>query len=294
MLDHFGGINTLFHLVSNLGTIVTVKQRSVASICAAIEKHRVELLPATPSFLNLLVHSDAITRFDLSSLRVISYGTEVMPEATLARLARLFPTVKLQQTYGLSELGVLRSQSREDGTLWFKAGGEGFQTRVVDGVLWIKSDYAMVGYVNAPSPFDDEGWFNTQDQVEVDGEFIKILGRTTDLINVAGQKVYPSEVEDVIMRLDNVKDVTVSGEPNALLGNIVVARVVLASPEELSGLRKRVRQACAAVLTPYKIPAKVLIATGDLYSSRQKKLRASGLPMSRPGTSRSRMRPQPK
>jgi acyl-CoA synthetase (AMP-forming)/AMP-acid ligase II len=165
---------------------------------------------------------------------------------------------------------------------------------VVDGVLWIKSDYAMVGYVNAPSPFDDEGWFNTQDQVEVDGEFIKILGRTTDLINVAGQKVYPSEVEDVIMRLDNVKDVTVSGEPNALLGNIVVARVVLASPEELSGLRKRVRQACAAVLTPYKIPAKVLIATGDLYSSRQKKLRASGLPMSRPGTSGSRMRPQPK
>jgi acyl-coenzyme A synthetase/AMP-(fatty) acid ligase len=92
------------------------------------------------------------------------------------------------------------------------------------------------------------------------------------------------------MRLDNVKDVTVSGEPNALLGNIVVARVVLASPEEPGGLRKRVRKACAAVLKPYKVPAKVLIVTGDLYSPRQKKMRPSGLPMSRPRTSGSEMR----
>ena len=272
-LDHFGGINTLFHIVSSLGTVVTVRSRAVNAICEAIQRHKVELLPTTPSFLNILVHANAQTHYDLGSLRTISYGTEVMAQATLDRLKRLFPDVKLQQTYGLSELGVLRSQSRPDGTLWFKIGGEGFRTKVVDGVLWIKSDYAMVGYLNAPSPFDAEGWFNTQDRVEVDGEYLKILGRTTDLINVGGQKVYPSEVEEVILGLENVEDVAVFGEENALMGNLVVAQVVLKEHEDPITLRKRIRKACAALLSPFKVPAKVVVTKVGLYSTRQKKVR---------------------
>jgi len=278
MLDHFGGINTLFHILSNIGTVVTIKQRSVAAICEAIERHRVQLLPATPSFLNALVHADAVSRYDLSSLRTISYGTEVMPQTTLDRLRRIFPDVKLQQTYGLSELGVLRSQSRSDGTLWVKVGGEGFQTKVIDDILWIKSDYAMVGYLNAPSPFDKEGWFNTQDRVEVDGDYVRILGRTSDLINIGGQKVYPSEIEEVIVALDNVQDVAVFGEKNAILGQIVVARVVVNSPEDTADLRKRVRRACAVALAAYKVPSKVELAAGDLYSVRQKKIRGEPSP----------------
>lgn len=272
-LDHFGGINTLFHITSNLGTVVTVRRRSVDAICEAIQRHRVELLPTTPSFLNLLVHSDARGRYDLGSLRTISYGTEVMPQATLDRLGRDFPGVKLQQTYGLSELGVLRTQSRPDGSLWVKVGGEGFQTKVVDGVLRIRSDYAMLGYLNAPSPFDADGWFDTQDRVEVDGDWLKILGRATDLINVGGQKVYPAEIEDVLIGLENIQDAAVTGERHPLVGNIIVARVVLTAPEDPEALRRRVRQACAAVLAPFKVPAKVLAVTGDLYSSRQKKVR---------------------
>jgi len=51
MIDHFGGINTILALTSSLGTVVTVADRSVPNICAAIEKYKVELLPATPSFL---------------------------------------------------------------------------------------------------------------------------------------------------------------------------------------------------------------------------------------------------
>lgn len=272
-LDHFGGINTLFHIVSNLGTVVTVRRRTVDVICDAIQRHKVELLPTTPSFLNILVHSDVNSRYDLSSLKTITYGTEVMPQATLDRLQKLFPTVKLQQTYGLSELGVLRSQSRPDGSLWFRIGGEGFATKIVDDVLWIKSDYAMVGYLNAPSPFDEQGWFNTQDRVEVDGDYVKILGRTTDLINVGGQKVYPTEIEDVIMQLPNIDDVAVTAEKNALLGSLIVAQVLLREPEEPEALRKRVRKACLSVLAPYKVPAKVIAVKEGLYSSRQKKMR---------------------
>jgi acyl-CoA synthetase (AMP-forming)/AMP-acid ligase II len=275
MIDHFGGINTILAITSSLGTVVTVADRSVSNICAAIEKYRVELLPATPSFLTLMMASHLQRKYNLSSLKRITYGTEVMPQSTLDRVRRQFPGVDLLQTYGLSEVGVLRSQSREDGSLWVRVGGEGFQTKVVDGVLWIKSQYAMVGYLNAPSEFDEGGWFNTQDQVEVDGDYFRILGRVTDIINVAGQKVYPAEVESVILEIDNVQDVAVYGEKHALLGNIVVAKIVVNSPETIDSLKKRIRRACLAKLAQFKVPAKVVLAEGPLHNVRQKKSRRS-------------------
>ena len=273
MLDHFGGINTLLAITSSLGTVVTVADRSVASICAAIARHRVQLLPATPSFLTLLMASSAHREHDLSSLTRITYGTEVMPQATLDRVRAAFPGVVLQQTYGLSEVGVLRSQSRDDGSLWLRIGGEGFRTRVADGVLWIKSDYAMVGYLNAPSEFDGDGWFNTHDEVEVDGEWFRILGRETDLINVGGQKVYPAEVEGVVLEVDNVRDVAVQGEKHALLGQIVVATVVLEQPEPVESVKKRLRRVCTGQLASFKVPVKVVLSDGPLHSARQKKIR---------------------
>ena len=274
MLDHFGGINTLLAILGGLGTVVTVPDRSVSRICQAIETHRVEVLPTTPSFLNALVRSDAVDRFDLSSLSRITYGTEVMPQETLDRVRRAFPDVVLQQTYGLSELGVLRSKSRDDGSLWVQVGGEGFRTKVVDGVLYIKSDYAMLGYLNAPSPFDADGWFDTQDVVEVDGDWLRILGRDTDLINVGGQKVYPAEVEQAILELDNIEDVAVYGEAHPLLGQVVVAKVVTFEEETAAALKLRIRVACAPKLAPYKLPTKVVLSEpGELYSVRLKKNR---------------------
>ena len=147
---------------------------------------------------------------------------------------------------------------------------------MIDGVLWIKSDYAMVGYLNQPSPFDSEGWFNTQDRVEVDGEYLKILGRTTDLMNIGGQKVYPAEVEDVILSLDKVVDVRVYAEPNALLGNIVVAEVRLSEPEAPAALKRRVRQGCSAHLASFKVPSRVVEVDSSFYSARHKKVRSGG------------------
>lgn len=273
MLDHFGGINTILAITSSLGTVVTTENRLLPTICQAIERHKVDLLPTTPSFLTFLAASDLPDLHDLSSLKRITYGTETMPQATLDRIRRLFPTVELQQTYGLSEVGVLRSQSRPDGSLWVRIGGQGFETEVRDGILWVRSESRMVGYLNAPEAFDADGWFNTQDRVEVDGEWFKILGRITDIINVAGQKVYPAEVEDVILGLEGVVDVVVKGERHALLGQIVVAHVALKEPEPLASLRARVRQQCLSKLAHFKVPAKVLPMEDAMYSSRFKKLR---------------------
>lgn len=196
-----------------------------------------------------------------------------MPQSTLDRIKKILPHAVFQQTYGLSEVGVLNSKSRDDGSLWVKVGGEGFETKVADGILWIRSKYAMVGYLNAPSSFDSEGWFNTQDQVEVDGEYFRILGRVSDIINVGGQKVYPAEIESLILELDNICDVAVFGEPHNLLGQIVVAKVNLNISEDAHSIKKRIRMKCLGEIANYKIPTKVIISNEHLHNIRQKKLR---------------------
>jgi acyl-coenzyme A synthetase/AMP-(fatty) acid ligase len=273
LLDHIGGINTLFYTLSNGGTVVAVQSRDPEVVCQAIARHKVQILPTSPTFLNLLLIAESYRHHDLSSLELITYGTEVMPESTLQRIHELFPNVRLLQTYGLSELGILRSKSKNSGSLWVKVGGEGFETKVVDGILWIRARSAMLGYLNAPSPFDAEGWMNTQDMVEVDGEYMRILGRRTEIINVGGQKVYPAEVESVLLQMDNVRDATVYGEQNPITGQIVAARVNLFAPEPLAELKKRMRAFCKERLAAYKIPLKVEITSQDQFSARYKKMR---------------------
>jgi acyl-CoA synthetase (AMP-forming)/AMP-acid ligase II len=238
-----------------------------------IEKYRVELLPTSPTFINLILLSEAYKRHELSSLKTITYGTEPMTESTLKRLHEILPEAQLQQTYGLSELGILRSKSKDSRSLWVKVGGEGFETKIVDDTLWIRAQSAMMGYLNAPSPFDEEGWMNTEDVVEVDGEYVRILGRKTELINVGGQKVYPVEVESVLMQMSNVRDVAVHGEKNPIMGQIVAARVNLFDPENVDIFKRRLRIFCRDKLSPYKIPAKITITRQDQFSARYKKVR---------------------
>ena len=273
LYDHIGGVNTMLYTLSNAGCMVTVRDRSPDAILAAIERHRVALLPTSPTFLNLVLLSEAYERHDLSSLKTVTYGTEPMPETTLKRFHELFPAIHLLQTYGLSEVGILRSKSRSSDSLWVKVGGEGFETRVVEGILQIKARSAMLGYLNAASPFTEDGWFNTNDAVEVDGEYIRILGRVSELINVGGEKVYPAEVESVIQGMDNVAAVTVHGERNPITGQIVCARVTLLLPEDSRALVARVKAYCRERLQPYKVPVKISVVDDRQYSDRFKKTR---------------------
>lgn len=282
LLDHIGGLNTLFAGLAQGGTVITVADRRPGPVCRAVAEHRVEVLPTTPTFLNLLLLSGEHHRHDLSSLKVVTYGTEPMPASTLERLHAELPGVRLQQTYGLSELGILRSKSRDDGSLWVKVGGEGFETKIVDGVLWIKSRSAMIGYLNAESPFDGEGWFNTRDLVEQDGEWVRFLGRDTELINVGGQKVYPAEVESAILEMEGVVDVTVRGEPNPILGRCVVARVTLEASEPPTEFKARMRRHLQGRLALYMIPVKVEITEAEQHGARYKRLRNSQAPADLP------------
>lgn len=273
LFDHIGGINTIFHTLSNGATLITVEDRTPDAVCAVIEQSRAEVLPASPTFLRLLLLSSAQDRFDLSSVKVVNYGTEPMSETTLKRLQASFPRAQLHQSYGLAEVGILRSKSKSNDSIWLKVGGEGVETRVVDGILQIKSPSTMLGYLNAPSPFTDDGWFVTGDAVEVDGDYLKILGRRSELINVGGEKVYPSEVEEVIEAMGNVAAATVYGQPNPLMGNIVCARVALVEPEDEGKFAIRLKRHCRERLPSYQVPVKVAVVGREMIGERFKKLR---------------------
>lgn len=276
LYDHIGGINTMLYTLANGGCLVTVEKRSPDAVLRAVERHRVELLPTSPTFVNLILLSEAHLRHDLSSLTTVTYGTEPMPESTLKRFCEAVPHVRLLQTYGLSEVGILRSKSRSSDSLWVKIGGEGFETRVVDGLLEIKARSAMLGYLNAPSPFSEDGWFKTGDAVERDGEYLRILGRKSEMINVGGEKVFPAEVESVVQQLDNVADVTVHAEKNPITGQIVCARVTLQQPEEQRAFVRRMKSFCRGRLAPYKIPVKTTILEDAQHSARFKRMRRVG------------------
>jgi long-chain acyl-CoA synthetase len=273
LFDHIGGIDTMLNTFASGGCMVTVPERTPQLVARAIEQHRVHTLPTSPTFLNLLLISGVWQERDLSSLRVIAYGTEPMPESTLRRLHEVFPQVALVQTYGMSELGVLRSRSRDSTSLWLKFTDEGFKTKVVDGTLWVKADSAMLGYLNAPDLFDAEGWLNTQDAVEVDGEYLRILGRATELINVGGQKVYPAEVENVLLQMDNVQDVAVFGKAHPMMGQVVAARFNLKEPEPLDLFKRRMNAFGRERMAKYQIPVYVELASAEQFGARFKKLR---------------------
>lgn len=273
-LDHIGGMNTLFSVIFNGGTIVTSSSRQAKDICASIERHQVELLPTTPSFLTMLLMSGMHRNYDLSSLKVITYGTEVMPDSTLASIGRIFPGVVLKQTYGLSELGILSTKSRSSASKWMKIGGDGFEVQVRDNILWIRSEQAMLGYLNADSPFDSDGWYNTGDRVEVDGDYYHILGRQSEIINVAGEKVFPIEIESFLLTLDNVKDVIVKEKKSPVTGQMVWADFLLDRDEDPIAFKQRIIAECKDYFPPFKVPGFITISNQDaLVGSRYKKIR---------------------
>jgi long-chain acyl-CoA synthetase len=273
LYDHIGGVNTMLYNLSNGGCNVFIQDRTPDNVLSIVEKYKVEVLPTSPTFINLVILSEAYKRHNLNTLKTVTYGTEPMPESTLRRFHELFPNIKLLQTYGLSEVGILRSKSKSSDSLWVKVGGEGFETRIVDGILQIKAKSAMLGYLNAPSPFTDDDWFNTGDAVEVDGEYIKILGRKSEIINVGGEKVYPAEVESIIQEMENVSEVTVYGEKNPITGNIVCAKITLVDSENRKTFTSNIKKFCRERMEAYKVPVKVKVIYEKQHSERFKKIR---------------------
>jgi long-chain acyl-CoA synthetase len=247
-------------------------------VCSTIERHRVEVLPTTPTFLGLLLLSDACERHDLSSLELVTYGTEVMPPPTLERLRARLPRVRLLQTYGLSETGILATRSPDEGDVWFAITAPDVETRIVDGILHVRARSTMLGYLDGPSRrLLPGGWFDTGDVVECRGGLIRVVGRAGDVINVGGQKVHAAEVESVVLELEGVAEARATAEANALTGQHVRLDVVLTTAEPAAEFRRRLRRHCSERVDSFKVPQRVVVTTQPLHGPRYKKTRpASG------------------
>jgi long-chain acyl-CoA synthetase len=233
LFDHIGGLNTLLHTLFNKGTVVAPKSRSVEDILATCAEHDIEVLPTTPTFLRMILMSGLIPESVPTSLRIITYGTERMDQPTLDALCELLPNVDFRQTFGMSELGIVRVKSEARNSLFMKVGGEGVETRVVSNVLEIRSKTRMLGYLNAESPFDDEGWYNTKDIVEERDGYYKVTGRMSEVINVGGLKFMASEVERVALQYEHVGLAKAESKPNPITGQHVELTVQSASNREL-------------------------------------------------------------
>lgn len=271
LFDHIAGLDTVFYTLMSGGTLILTRRRDPSSVAALIEAHKVEVLPTSPSFLRLLcMKADGINH-DLSSLRVITYGSEPMDPTTLTNLNKRFPHVEITQKYGTTETGSPRTLSRGNESLWLQFKADGFEAKVVDEVLWVRSESTFLGYLNAESPVDEQGWYCTSDLVDVDGPWIKFRGRVSDVVNVGGEKVAPAEVEHCILELNFVRQALVKGEAHSILGQVVTAKVSLADPDlDTKAATTAIWQHCRKRLAHYKAPVKIEVVAGELIDDRQK------------------------
>jgi acyl-coenzyme A synthetase/AMP-(fatty) acid ligase len=269
--DHIGGLNTLLGALAAGSLLVVPVSRAPAEVAAAIERHAVSVLPASPTFLGLLLSADVSA--SLASLRVISYGTEPMPESLLAQLKSAFPRVRFIQTFGTSETGITRTESPEAGSTFLRFEDPNLEWKIIDDELWLRSRTQVAGYLNASNErFTADGWFRTGDKVEQGPNgTLRILGRMGEMINVGGEKLMPAEVESVVLGIPGVADCRVRGEANALTGQTVVVDVVTSLADQ-EALRSAIRSACRERLARHKIPTRVTFVP-SVSGERMKKTR---------------------
>jgi acyl-CoA synthetase (AMP-forming)/AMP-acid ligase II len=274
-LDHIGGLDMAWRALACGQTLVAPPPViTPGAVAEVIARHHVEVLPATPSFLNLLLLSESAGGHDLGSLRIVPYGAEPMPEGLLARLRARLPAVDFIQKFGTSETGALPVKDGGTG-LRLPAPGPEFAHRIMDGELWICSPARALGYLSGqPGGFEPAGWFRTGDLAEElpDGS-LRILGRCSEVINVGGEKVLPGVVEGMLLAHPLVADCRVYAQANALLGQVVAADVVWRGTETDALQVKRLLHAFGASSPKCHLPAVVRLVKSIDTTWNLKKIR---------------------
>lgn len=275
--DHIGGLDMVWRALGSGHVLVAPPaELTPVAVAAAIERHRVEVMPATPSFLNLMLAAEVHRSCSLSSLRIVPYGAEPMPVGLLARLGSALPKVEFTQRFGTSETGAL-PVSESGAGLILGDDAAGFQWKIVASELWVRSPARALGYLSgAPGGFDTDGWFRTGDLAErlPDGA-VRVLGRCEELINVGGEKVLPAEVETVLHEHPQVADCRVFAERNALLGQVVAAEIVWRGAEtDALAVKRALHEFAAERLPRHKLPASVRLVAAVETTRNLKKIRS--------------------
>ncbi|RDU74348.1 o-succinylbenzoate--CoA ligase, partial [Helicobacter anseris] len=274
LFDHIAGIDVLLRQLSIGGTLTLPPERTPDSVCEQIQKHNVQIFPAPPTFLNLIIFDKSYEKYDLKSLKMISYGSETINPILIEHLKRIFPNASLKQTFGTSETNAIKVKTGDD--VFMKLSDPNIQYKIVNNELWIKSKTQVLGYLNASMDNFVDGYFKTGDLVEtkqINGEeYIRIIGRAKELINVGGEKVLPQEVEGILLQIDGIKDCVVYAEANAITGQSVVCDITIDEEKiQRAEAKKIIRSFCKGKIENYKIPSKVVVVESLEISERFKK-----------------------
>ena len=231
--DHIAGIDVMLNTFGGGGSLIIPKERSPQWILESLQKHKVEILPTSPTLLRLLLVA-GLGNYDLTHLKLVIYGSEKMSSKLLESLQQALPHTRFKQSFGTSETNAIKTKQTDESDFaeFFRIINAGY--KIVDNILYLKSHTNALGYLNSDnSVFDNEGYFATGDLVEVKTingeEYIKIIGRAKEVINVGGEKVIPQEVEGVLLQIPFISDCVVYGESNAITGQSVSVKVVLDS-----------------------------------------------------------------
>lgn len=265
-LNRFAGLQVFLQaLASGATLLITDQLGDLESRLALLVSRRCDALSATPTLWRKILMSPSGRRLPL---RQVTLGGEIADRTVLAALAAAFPQARVTHIYASTEAGV--GFSVKDGKAGFPSRylqepPGGVELRLdAEGRLWLRPSVRGQFFVGRTC-FDmetAEGWIDSGDLVKQEGERCHFLGRANGAINVGGDKVYPEEVEQVILELPEVALARVTGRRNPIVGALVQAVVVPREGEaDPAALGRLVREHCAARLARFKVPAVVTVAS---------------------------------
>jgi acyl-CoA synthetase (AMP-forming)/AMP-acid ligase II len=275
----YAGLQVMLQCFADRGTLVVPDhEMDPQSVAQFMYGAGVQFVSATPSYWRrLLMFSDAeiLKRVPLAQ---ITLGGEVIDQPTLDKLRQYFPETRLVHIYATTELG--RCFSVHDGLAGFPVSylndplPDGTQLKVEEGELLIRSPNSMRRYdPHSLQGATTVGWFATGDLVAIRDTRVFFAGRKSDMINVAGSKVYPVEVERVIRAIPGVADVRVFGKASSIAGELVVCEIVPDGDQNHEVLKEKVTRFCREKLTTYQQPRMIKFVARLAITSAGKTVR---------------------
>ena len=252
-LSHsYGFSNLVTPLITQGTTLVISNSYLPQTIIDFCNRYRCTILPGIPMMFDHLASTDRADGNFETVRTFISAGAPLSP-STSRRFRERFGK-SIHSFYGCSECGGI-TYDREGGAV-----ERGTVGRAMDGItlsmrgarLVVHSLAAACGYLHDASNFEpfEHGKFTTDDLAEMRDDEIALTGRVSELINIAGKKVNPREVEQIILQIDGVRQVKVYGEPAGARGDVVAAAIV-ANP---GVTREAVRAFCQERMSSHKVP----------------------------------------
>lgn len=257
----------------------------------AIQKHRVTLALMIPTMLNMVLNHPDYDKYDLSSIRVISYGASPIPAALLRKALDKLPADFIQG-YGMTELSPLCAMLPPDDHVRnpnplqekrLRSAGIPIYTaevRVVDendnevprgtiGEICARGPMVMKGYWKQPEATAEAlrgGWMHTGDAGYMDEDgYIYLVDRTKDMIVTGGENVYSVEVEAALYEHPAVLEAAVIGIPDGEWGEAVHA-VIHFKPGK-SATAEELQHHCHALIANYKCPKSISFSEHELPKS---------------------------